>query len=455
MSRHLLLGTTLVVTLLFLAASAPAQPMTTQPAQPAGGAAAAPAKPTAPASTRPTAPTVDHVKDLFDLYSQGEERSRFFGAAGVDGELTDKEFSAASGKPKSLVRSYDRWEMAIGHDKDANGKLNWPEAEQYRLSVQQRVLGLFDRNKDRKLLGGERDAANSFLARGLRAPGFAPAGVPAGRGEDLPGAPGEAGRSGRGGRGQLLGQMQAQYDTNQDGRLSNEERQAMQQTWRNQWELRRYDRNNDGKLDEEETAARDAEREQQRRRMEQWQQQWEELRARHDADKDGQLSSEERQALFQEMRERAELARFDRNKDGKLDEQETAARDAERQRRRRRGDQLRSRMAERRREWIQRWDADGDGALSDQERSKMTEQLAAAVEKRRQEMDADGDGNISTEEARSYWQKLRQKYDEDGDGELSPEEREKMNQQEMQGLGRDPGRGQGRGGMRRRRPSGN
>ena len=272
MGRHFWFGTTLVMTLLFLVTSSPAQPTTTQPA---GTGAAAPAKPPAPASTRPTAPAVDHVKDLFDLYSQGEERSRFFGAAGVDGELTEKEFSAASGKPRSLVRSYDIWDMAIAHDKDANSRLNWPEAEQYRLSVQQRVLGLFDRNKDGKLLGAERDAANRFLARGLRAPAFAPAGAAAGRGEGLPGPAAQAGRRGPGGRGQRLGRMQAQYDTDQDGTLSNEERQAMQQAWRNQWELRRYDRNNDGKLDEQETAARDAEREQQRRRMEQWQEQWE------------------------------------------------------------------------------------------------------------------------------------------------------------------------------------
>ena len=39
------------------------------------GALAQPTTSTAPA--RPINPPVDHVKDLFDLYSQGRERSRF------------------------------------------------------------------------------------------------------------------------------------------------------------------------------------------------------------------------------------------------------------------------------------------------------------------------------------------------------------------------------------------
>ncbi|KKM71307.1 hypothetical protein LCGC14_1431990, partial [marine sediment metagenome] len=210
-------------------------------------ASAAWAQTTAPTATAPAAKVkIDHVKDLIDDYLQGRERELFFAAAGVDGELTKTEFATAGKKQKTFVRSYDRWEVAVVHDADKSVKLSWPEAEKYRLAVKKRVLRLFDKNKDGKLLGAERDQANAYLARGLR---------------------GMSGRLGslmsRGGG--MFGQgLTRQYDTNKDGKLDDSERAAMQEglrkraeQYRRNWELRRYDTNKDGKLDEKEIAARD------------------------------------------------------------------------------------------------------------------------------------------------------------------------------------------------------
>jgi len=80
--------------------------------------------PSAPTS-RPSRPRADYVKDLIDDYSQGAERVRFLDAAGVDGQLTKAEFTAAKGKRHSLVRPYDVWPAVLIFDKSGDGKLNW------------------------------------------------------------------------------------------------------------------------------------------------------------------------------------------------------------------------------------------------------------------------------------------------------------------------------------------
>ncbi len=427
MTRHFVIGAAAGAILTLLVAPARAQ-TTTAPSQ--------------PTTNQAQPPAADHVKEIFEQYSQGEERSRFFAAAGVDGELSQEEFAAAAGKADSLVRPHDRWEAALACDKDASGKLNWPEWEAYRLSIRRLVLAHADANKDGQLTGAERDEANRFLSAGLKSSGPTVAAGPADsfpRGQDAlanydkdgDGRLSEQERrammedyaqrtrlrrwdANRDGRldEQETSAMQAEtarlerqlaqarqrqqeaiqkYDKDGDGRLDPEESRSMLAETRQQWELRRYDTNNDGALDEQETAARNAERQQWRRDGQEARQRWEELRAKYDADKDGRLSSQERSAMLQEMRQQWELRRHDRNNDGVLDEQEAAARDAERQR-----------AEEMRRRW----------------------------EDRRKEMDADGDGQVSPEEGRQYWEKLRRQYDANGDGELSPEERREMYQKE-------------------------
>ncbi len=107
---------------------------------------------------------VDYVQDLIDRYFQGRERVRFYAAAGVDGELTKEEFTAAAGEANSFVRSYDRWPAVMVFDRDRDGRLDWVEAEQYRLALRTRVLVLFDRDRNGRLTGPERTAANAYLA---------------------------------------------------------------------------------------------------------------------------------------------------------------------------------------------------------------------------------------------------------------------------------------------------
>jgi len=408
---------------------------------------------TAPAA-RPR-PPVDHVKDLFDLYSQGDERTRFFDAAGVDGELSGKEFAAAGGKPKSFVRAYDRWEATVPFDANGSGKLSWAEAEKYRESIRKHVLAMFDKNKDGKLTGEERAAANLYLRGGMKMPVIlrGPAPAPAGKAkEGQPAAPAPAGKAKEGQPAAPQPRPRARsgavqgYDADGDGQISAKERQAMFRQMRETWELQRYDKNKDGALDDEEKAARDTERENWRRRAEEASKQWEALRAKNDSDGDGQLSAEERQAVVRQMRERWELQRYDKNKDGALDDEEKAARDTQRESRRKRIEEMRRRMGQQRRVLIRRWDTDGNGQLSDQERAAMGDQIRRRAQQRQKEMDADGDGKVSGEESRNYWQKLRQKYDADNNGSLDQQERQKMMQEQGAGWG---GRGRGRRGARR------
>jgi len=404
-----------------------------------------PAQTTTSAPAAPQRPPVDHVKDLFDLYSQGDERTRFFDATGVDGELSGKEFAAAGGKPKSFVRAYDRWEATVPFDGNGSGKLSWAEAEKYRESIRKHVLAMFDKNKDGKLTGEERAAANLYLRGGMKMPVIVrgPEPAPAGKGQEgQPAAP-ELRRQAQ------SGALQA-YDSDGDGQISAEERQAMFQQMRGRWELQRYDKNKDGALDDEEKAARDTERENLRRRAEEASKQWEALRAKNDADGDGQLSGAESQAMVREMRERSAVQRYDKNKDGALDDEEKAARDAERESQRSRAEAMRTRMGQQRTDLMRRWDTDGNGQLSDQERAAMRDEVRRRAQQRQKEMDADGDGKVSGEESRNYWRKLRQKYDADKDGRLNQQERQKMIEEEGTGQGgRRPGRRQGQRGARR------
>ena len=400
MKRYCRIGAVAAVVLVCLvggawaqrAATAPAQRATTQPA---GAATATPVRPTASAPARRPRPAVDHVKDLFDLYTQGEERSRFFDAAGVDGELTKEEFAAAAGRPKSLVRAYDPWDAAMVCDKDSNRKLNWPEWEQYRLGVRRQVLAVADKDKDGKLLGEERDAANRYLAAGMRPPGR----TAARRGEGSPGG----GRNSR----QRRQEMLTRYDADKDGKLSEEERKAMVKDHAERQELIRRDRNRDGRVDEQEAAAAAAERARLRGQIEQARQRQLERLQKYDTNGDGELDGEELRPMFAEMRRQRELRRYDSNNDGVLDEQETAARDAGRERMRRRAEERRQLEQELR----AKHDAAKDGALSREERRAMFAEMRQVSELRR--YDRNNDGVLDEQETaardaeRGRWRNMR------------------------------------------------
>ena len=395
-----------------------------------------------PAEPATSQPAVDHVKDLFDTYTQGRERDRFFAAAGVDSVLTTEEYQAASSKKDGFVRSYDSWEAAVALDADKNGKLSWAEAEKYREGIRQSLLKLFDKNRDGKLTGAERDEANRYLSRKLRAPGAD--------------------------QGWGFGQLNRQYDANGDGQLDEKERAAMEKAQADQRAadeqrrkemLEKYDTNGDGQIsgDERRAMYQDWRDRQEKERLDRW-----------DADKNGQLDEKELQAEREqqqaEARRRMEewtIRRHDKDGDGKLNEQEQAAADAERKQWEDVAQQARQRMQE----WQNRWDRDGDGQLSDEERRVATDQARQELDRRRQEMDTDGDGQVSADETQAYLKKLTEKYDADGDGQLCAQERWEMIRQESRSFmpgrggssseeGQDPGRGgRGRrGGRRGRRP---
>ncbi|MCU0796274.1 MAG: EF-hand domain-containing protein [Akkermansiaceae bacterium] len=85
-------------------------------------------------------------------------------------------------------------------------------------------------------------------------------------------------------------------------------------------------------------------------------------------------------------------------------------------------------------EVIEKFDADGDGKLNQEERKAAMQALRERMEKRREEMlakyDKDGDGKLNEEERatmqadmKAKHEELLKKYDADGDGKLNQEER--------------------------------
>lgn len=133
------------------------------------------------------------------------------------------------------------------------------------------------------------------------------------------------------------------------------------------------------------------------------------------------------------------LARFDKDGDGELSEEERqAAREA-----------MRAEREQRRQQFLlERYDKDGDGVLNEAETKAMEEDQArieAEREARRAEMqqraleayDTDGDGQLSEEERRAANQQRREwfqqqqqvamaRFDADGDGDLNQDERATM-----------------------------
>ncbi len=85
-------------------------------------------------------------------------------------------------------------------------------------------------------------------------------------------------------------------------------------------------------------------------------------------------------------------------------------------------------------ELVKKFDKDGDGKLSDEEKQTMHEAMQARREERRKEMlekfDTDKDGKLSPEEEEkareAHRAEMIKKFDKDGDGKLSEEERAAM-----------------------------
>ncbi|MDA0836805.1 MAG: EF-hand domain-containing protein [Planctomycetota bacterium] len=166
--------------------------------------------------------------------------------------------------------------------------------------------------------------------------------------------------------------------------------------------LQKFDKDGDGELSEDEKAAMKEAMEKHRgkpgegdRRIS------EEMRKKFDADGDGKLNEDERAALKEAMKKRLHadaIKKFDKDGDGELNEEErAAAREAGKNRRGGRDDagkgdreggkgrhnfddlpeKVKARLTE-------KFDADGDGKLNDEEKAKAKEEMQKRREGRKE-----------------------------------------------------------------------
>ncbi len=218
------------------------------------------------------------LKDAIDPYNSGEERSRFLKAAGVDSELDQKEFKAnAESKAAPFVRPFDNWPAIKKFDRNTNDTIDWFEADAYRKGLRAAVVKMFDEDGDSRLTGRERSKANLSLAAG-KVPSIA-----------APTKPATTQNWRHGGN-------QIQWDTDGDGKMSDQERKVYQQKWKEQAAqrqkeyLEKWDTNGDGKVDNDERKASYEEmRKQGEQRRREYMEKW-------DTDGDGKLSSDEQKA---------------------------------------------------------------------------------------------------------------------------------------------------------------
>jgi len=379
-------------------------------------------EPAAPADTpvvqkAATKPPRDLCRLGVDPYNPIAERRQFLAVAGVDNELDGKEFVAARETKRPFVRPFDRWKVLVAFDADADGTLDWFEADAYRRAVRAQVLSAFDANKNGRLTGEERAAANRALAAG-----------------DLPRAPArpQAGREGKGEAPTAGAREGGQRPGDAEPTLA-PGGEATQPGRPDPWFgriLRQYDEDGDGRLNEaeREAAMSDLREAQRRQRL-----------AEYDADGDGKLSREERQAArradadpAQGALKRHRLLHFDVDGDGELNDEERKALAAFGRRARQMAEGWQNEM----------FDRNADGEVTAEER-RLVEKEARGVAWRVfvrmwRAMDGDGDGTVSALERSAFrnharerftgwFSRFTKRFDADGDGRLtSPAERQAL-----------------------------
>ena len=304
---------------------------------------------------------MDYVGKYLYEYNLAAERDAFFRAAGVDGELDQKEFYASReahrlqiqgkdpGKAVFFVRTFEHWSSgkALKSDADGSGRLNWPEIIKYREGIRNQLLARHDRDRNGKLFGPERENANDQLRRDVRVPGrrWRPWRI-------------------------------ARWDEDDDGKLDIDEQRDHDVWLKKQAEkkqahddLVQWDLNKDGKLDADEKAARDAEikrrAEEQAARLKKW-----------DRNGDGALDEEETYLADQcnvsdPRRTRRLMGRFDRDRDGKITGKEENEMIAH---------YTREYAQHKRKQMLRRWDKNHDGRLDSRERAVMKYELKKAKE---------------------------------------------------------------------------
>ncbi|MDP6544388.1 MAG: hypothetical protein QGH60_10380 [Phycisphaerae bacterium] len=337
-----------------------------------------------------------------DPFDRATQKTGFFAIAGKDGELTGEEFRNASEKKntstKAFLRSFDTYAALLKFDKDKNSKIDWVEAQAYRLDLRKRVLDAFDANKDSRLKGPEREAANRALA---------------------------AGKFSRGGKGRTSrrADFMAKYDLDGNGELSEDERKAMREAFRKR-SIERYDKDGDGKLSEEERRAM------RRGRGGMWAAATERWRLQHfDLDGDGKLSKAEEaeqkefQGQFMAMGKSLDVKFNDLDGDGEVSMEE----------RRKIGQEWRKSAVQMMVLAATYMDHNGDGEVSQEEREGFGKRVQTGMIKWMEdfgkEFDGDTNGRLDKAERGAFLTGLKKnivtritRFDADRNGRLSPPE---------------------------------
>jgi len=336
-----------------------------------------------------------------DPFDRATQKTGFFAIAGKDGELTGEEFRDASEKKtstKTFLRSFDKFAALLRFDKDKNSKIDWVEAQAYRLDLRKRVMAAFDANKDSRLKGPEREAANRALASGKFA-------------------------RGGGGRTSARADFMKKYDLDGNGELSEDERKAMREAFRKR-SIERFDKDGDGKLSEEERRAM------RRDRGGMWAAATERWRLQHfDKDGDGKLSEAEEaeqkefQGQFMAMGKSLDVQFNDLDGDGEVSIEE----------RRKIGQEWRKSAVQMMVLAATYMDRNGDGTVSDEERAGFGKRVQTGMIKWMEdfgkEFDADTNGRLDKSERGAFLTGLKKnivtritRFDADRNGRLSPPE---------------------------------
>lgn len=185
----------------------------------------------------------------------------------------------------------------------------------------------------------------------------------------------------------------------------------------------KFDKDGDGRLNEEERAAAQKARQGAGGPNPEARKRFQEIVAKFDKDGDGRLNEEERAAAQKAMggqfaNRRAEIVKkFDKDGDGKLNAEEQAA-----ARKALGGQAGAGRPNIDRAEVMKKFDKDGNGTLDDTEKAaikKHFEELRA----KRGPAGADARPKADAPAKRRVNPEALKKFDKDGDGKLSPEER--------------------------------
>ena len=100
-----------------------------------------------------------------------------------------------------------------------------------------------------------------------------------------------------------------------------------------------------------------------------------------------------------------------------------------------------------REEMMKKFDKDGDGKLSDDEKAEIRKAMANRKPPARilEKFDKDGDGKLSDDEKAEIRKEMMAKFDKDGDGKLSPDERKAAMQARSKGSSSKGKEGEGKG----------